>query len=66
MMRLLGNILAVDPLPLLSDLSLAVRRPKRSKGAARPQLYQLVCGFFAVERDDGESYSDVILRLAKG
>src|SRR5271165_5723627 len=38
MMRLLGNILVVDPLPLLSDLSLAARRPKRSSGAACPSF----------------------------
>jgi hypothetical protein len=30
MMRLLGNILVVDQLPLLSDLSRSARRPKRS------------------------------------
>ena len=51
-MRLLGNILAVDSLPLLSDVPLAARRPKRSRRRRIPVVNHigLVCGFFVSAR----------------
>ena len=38
MMRLLGNILVVDPLPLLSDLRKPAPRVDLKRFAARPSL----------------------------
>jgi hypothetical protein len=54
-MRLLGNILAVDPLPNFSDLPLAGARPESSKGtAARPLTISTRLRLFVVDRRRGE------------
>ena len=67
-MRLLGNILAVDSLPLLSDLSLAARRPKRSKRRRIPVANHIgvVCGFFVIARSGGQNRAGRVPRLRGG